>query len=284
MTTKRFQSGETVQNRVKTGLPITALTHVLAVCLMISRVAALAAQESKTATKPAPQAASVSQLYFYSIKDRPAFEEGYRRHLSWHAAHNDPLVWYAWTIDSGPRKGNFVDGTFGATFAGLDARVDLNGDGADFVHNVSPYVTALNIESWTLWVSPSTATPLEDRQPGAELDVFLLQVDPAESASFEATVDKLAQAKRQTKRDATKLSWYRAVRGTDLPMYMLLLTRQNWADIEAASPRFAEMLTNAYAGTSAQVADVLRHVRTIRTETWDYEPRLSLIPGHSLEP
>jgi hypothetical protein len=260
------------------------LEFLVAICLLIVTVASLSAQDSKRVSQNAQGTASVGQLYFYSIKDRPAFEEGYRRHLGWHAAHNDSLVWYAWTVDSGARKGTFVDGTFGATFAGLDARIDLSGDGADFVRNVTPYVTALNIETWTLWPMPSIATPLEDRHPGATLDVFLLQVDPAESASFEASVEKLAQTRRQSKREPTKLSWYRAARGNNLPTYMLLLTRKNWTDVEAAGPTFAEMLANAYAGTPLQVADVIRHAKAIRNETWDYEPRLSLIPGHSLEP
>ena len=260
------------------------LEFLVAICLLIVTVASLSAQDSKSVPQNAQGTASVGQLYFYSIKDRPAFEEGYRRHLGWHAAHNDPLAWYAWTVDSGAHKGIFVDGTFGATFAGLDTRVDLSGDGVDFVRNVTPYVTPLNIETWTLWASPSTATPLEERQPGTTLDVFLLLVDPAESASFEAAVEKLAQTKHQAKREVTKLSWYRAVRGNNLPTYLLMLTRKNWADVEAAGPTFAEMLTNVYTGTPAQVADVLRHVHSIRTETWDYEPRLSLIPGHPLEP
>lgn len=275
--TKTVQS-EMANTNVITRTPCSKNMSLAAICLVIIAATSLSAQKSK----PIPQSASepVGQLYFYSIKDKAAFEEGYRRHLEWHAAHNDPLVWYAWTIDSGPRKGDFVDGTFGATFDGLDSRVDLSGDGADFVRNVTPHVTALNIETWTLWASPSTAKPLEERQPGAELDVFLLQVDPGESASFEAAVERLAKSKRAL----AKLSWYRAARTDNLPTYMLLLTRKNWADVEAAGPTFAEMLSNAYDSTPSQVSDVLRHVRTICAETWDYEPRLSLTPGHPLEP
>jgi hypothetical protein len=278
--TSETMPSETVANAAEITRQNAILAFVLTACLMTAGTITLSAQDANEATKAAPGAASVGQLYFYSIKDRPSFDEGYRRHLSWHAVHNDPLAWYAWTVDAGTRKGVFVDGTFGATFAGLDARIDPSGDGADFVHNVTPYVSALNIETWTLWASPSTAMPLENRLPGAELDVFLLQVDPGESLAFEAAVEKLAKTKRET----IQLTWYRAVRGNNLPTYMLLLTRKNGADIVAAGPVFAEMLANAYAAAPAQVADVLRHVRAIRAETWDYEPRLSLIPGHPLEP
>src|SRR5947207_5300834 len=187
-------------------------------CVIII-AAHLSAQEPKTLVKSSQPVASVGQLYFYSIKDRPAFEEGYRRHLGWHARQNDQLAWYAWTIDSGARKGAFVDGTFGASFSGLDARPDLRGDSADWVRNAGSYVTALDIETWTLWAAPSTATPLEDRRPETKLDVFLLLVDPGEAHSFEAALEELAKAKR----DTAKLSWYRAVRCDTLPAYMLLL-------------------------------------------------------------
>jgi hypothetical protein len=261
------------------------LRFLVASCLVMVAVRHLSAQESKSHTQNTQVVPSVSQLYFYSIKDRPAFEQGYRRHLGWHAAHNDQLAWYAWLIDSGLRKGAFVDGTFGATFAGLDGRPDPSGDGADFGQNVTPYVTALDVETWTLWAVPSTATPLEDRHPGTTLDVFVLQVDPSEALSFEAALEKLTKEKlAKTKQEAPKLSWYRVVRGNNLPMYAVLLTRKNWTDIESAGPTLREMLVNAYAGTTAQVAEVLHRVRTIRTETWSYEPRLALIPGKPLEP
>ena len=262
------------------------MTHLKSVqqlavgCVLMVAVARLPAQESGIPAASAQTRGSVAQLYFYTIKNQSAFEEGYRRHLRWHAAHNDQLVWYAWNIDSGSRKGLFVDSTFGTTFAGLDARPDLSGDGADFARNVAPYVSAVDIETWTLWARPSTATPLEDRRPGTTIDVFLLQVDLEQVPSFEAGVEALVG----TKGDAIQLSWYRMARGNNLPTYLLLLTRKNWADLESAGPMLNEMLAKAYASAPAQAAEVMRHVRTIRTETWTYEPRLALIPGRPLEP
>ena len=116
--------------------------RVAALCgVVIASMTGVRAQEMKNSQPSAKNIASVGQLYFYSIKDQPAFEEGYRRHLSWHGSQKDQLVWYAWTIESGLRRGEFVDGTFGASFAGLDARPNLSGDGADFVHNVSAFVS-----------------------------------------------------------------------------------------------------------------------------------------------
>jgi hypothetical protein len=257
------------------------IVSVAGLCgVIVASITSAMAQETKTSSPNARSQASVGQLYFYSIKNQAAFEEGYRRHLSWHVSQKDQLVWYAWTIESGLRRGEFVDGTFGASFAGLDARPDLSGDGADFVRNVSAQVTALDIETWMLWRETSTATPLEDRKPEAVLDVFLLEVEPAETEMFERRITLLAK----TKLPATRLSWYRLTRGGGLTRYMLLLSRNNWADVESAGPTLSEMISRAYSQTPAEVNEALRYVRSYRNETWEYEPRLALMPGHSLEP
>jgi hypothetical protein len=257
------------------------IARAAALCgVVVASMSSARAQEMKSSHLSARNDACVGQLYFYSIKDRAAFEEGYRRHLSWHASQKDQLVWYAWTIESGLRKGEFVDGTFGASFAGLDARPNLSGDGADFVQNVSALVTALDTETWTLWGEPSTGIPLEDRKPEAMLDMFLLEVLPAEAQIFEGKITLLAK----TKLPATRLSWYRLARGGGVARYMLLLSRNNWADVESAGSTLSEMIERAYSQTPSKVNEALQYVRSYRNETWDYEPRLTLIPGHSLQP
>lgn len=252
------------------------LSHALVTVLKLLAFAALAL----TASPSIAQVASVGQIYSYTIKDKSAFEEGYRRHLAWHAGQHDALVWYAWTVDSGPRKGAFIDGTFGATFSQLDARPNPKGDGDDFVRNVSPYVAPLDVETWILWAAPSTATPLEDKKPGTTLDAFFLQVEPGATVSFEAGLERIAAKKR----DAAHLTWYKVIRGGDLPTYVLMLKRENLAQIETAGSTLVEMLRNAYGIDPAQTENVLKNVRHIRGEIWSYESRLALIPGHALEP
>jgi hypothetical protein len=251
-------------------------SHALVTFLKLLGFAAL----TLTASPSIAQVASVGQIYSYTIKDKSSFEEGYRRHLAWHAAQHDALVWYAWTVDSGPRKGAFIDGTFGATFSQLDARPNPKDDGDDFVRNVSPYVAPLDVETWILWTTPSTATPLEDKTPGAMLDAFFLQVEPAATLSFEAGLERLGAKKR----NAPHLTWYKIIRGADMPTYVLMLKRENLAQIETAGSTLVEMLRNAYANDPAQTENVFKNVRNIRSEIWSYQSRLTLIPGHALEP
>jgi len=84
------------------------LVRLLFACLSIIVPAVAAAQSGGTA-----------HLYAYTVKDRAAFEAGYRQHLRWHAAHADKLAWFAWYVTNGDRAGAFVDGTFGTTPDGL---------------------------------------------------------------------------------------------------------------------------------------------------------------------
>lgn len=228
-----------------------------------------------------PADAGVLQLYSYRLADAPRFREGYRAHLRWHAQARDRLVWYAWTVQSGPRKGLFIDGTAGATLAGLDARPDLAGDAADSARNLGDSAQAMDIETWSLLPGPSTATPLEARRPGKAIDAFLLAVPPGRALGFEQALANLARQRRPA---AAPLSWYRRMRGGAEASYMLLVTRDTWAEIEAQGATLGEILARAYAAPEAAVTAALAPIETLATETWTYESRLSLIPGEPLAP
>jgi len=225
--------------------------------------------------------AQILQLYSYELKDRVQFELGYRRHLAWHAAHDDKLVWYGWMVDSGRRKGLFVDGTAGASYAALDARPDLPGDSADATLNFVPFVQAVNVETWELWSTPSTATPLEDHAPGTLIDVFMMHTEPGAGLNFENLLSRLAADRRAS---APSLTWYKAVRGVGLPAYMLVLSRNDWAGIARSGGTLSALLARAYGAAPEKIEKLLGALTNIEVESWSYQPRLSLIPGKPLTP
>jgi hypothetical protein len=223
---------------------------------------------------PAP-AAQVLQLYTYELKDKTQFEQGYRRHLAWHVGHSDKLVWYGWMVESGRRKGLFVDGTAGASYAALDTRPDLAGDAADARLNFLPFVRAVNVETWELWPMVSTATPLEDHAPGTLMDVFVMHAASGAGQRFERFLSRLAAERRGS---PSALTWYKAVRGGSLPAYMLVLSRSDWADIQRVGGTLSELLARAYAAEPKDLAKVLEALADVEVESWSYQPRLSLIP------
>lgn len=243
----------------------------------ISALVALALTCSLAHAQSSLRTGTIMQLFSYRLTDADHFKEGYRTHLRWHADRNDQLVWYAWTVHSGARRGLFIDGTAGATFDELDSRPDLPGDGADFAKNAAPYAQAVDVETWALLPSPTTATPLENRTPSALLDIFLLEVGPANISAFEQYVAAL-KVRKQT----VALSWYRKIRGGGAATYMIAMPRARWADLAQMGDTLQKTLARAYALGDEEVATLLGPVQSVSIESWRYEPRYSLIPGTPL--
>ena len=67
------------------------------------------------------------------------FEAGYKRHLKWHEANEDPWDWYGWYIVSGPRYGQFVDATFDHAWSEFDTPIKPAEDRADNFLHVFPF-------------------------------------------------------------------------------------------------------------------------------------------------
>lgn len=248
---------------------------------LASLALAIAAVAAPVSGQTPGSSGEIAQFYSYRLTDPARFREGYRAHLSWHARHGDSLVWYAWTIQSGARRGLFIDGTAGATWDELDSRPDLPGDGADFAATAGPHAAAVDIETWELWRKPSTAAPLEDRTPAAILDVFLFEVAPGQATTFEQAVAGLAE---QSEGGPARLTWYRKLRGGTLPAYMLVLSRERWSDIALTGATLPQLLARTYRSSEAAAEAVLGLAMAISVETWAYEPRLSLFPGRPLPP
>jgi hypothetical protein len=71
------------------------------------------------------------------------FDNGYKRHLKFHAVNNDQKEWYGWYVISGNRTGQFVDATFGNTWNSFDHPVDPAGDDADNALHTEPFASFL---------------------------------------------------------------------------------------------------------------------------------------------
>jgi hypothetical protein len=216
---------------------------------MLVRILGLAPLAFST-TAMAAETDGTAHLYAYHLLNHAAFEQGYRRHLDWHRHNADPLVWYAWYVVAGDRRGAFVDGTFGTTPERLAKRPDPQGDRADFRTNVGPYVTALGDEGWELVRTAGSFSPLEARKPRNLMHVYVIEL--ADPAAFEAAISThpLAQG-----------TWYRSLQ-TTMPRYLLM--------VSTSSTKAPPPLPIHVPG------------RTLRGETWQYVPRLALVPTRPL--
>ena len=67
------------------------------------------------------------------------FEQGYKKHLQWHASNEDAWSWYGWYIISGPRVDYFIDASFQHAWSDFDKPVNPAGDAADNALHTEPF-------------------------------------------------------------------------------------------------------------------------------------------------
>lgn len=226
------------------------------------------------ATGAAAQEKTAAFLYAYTIKPgaRADFDNGYKKHLDWHAGKNDKLVWYGWYVSSGENVGMFIDGTFGASLADIDARPNLPGDGADFAATAAPHADAAWYAAYRYLPEASTADTLERREPSAVLDAYRVDIAPGAMAAFESALAKLAANDR-----GSGVAWYRPALGGDLSTYLALAPRKTWEDLDGYDSLRGLFLRSG-GGDGKTVDNALKLVASVKSEIWSYRADLSYFP------
>jgi hypothetical protein len=223
-------------------------------------------------------------LFAYHPKQgaRALFQEGYRRHLEWHEQREDSLPWYAWWVVTGDRTGMFVDGTFGITFSAFDARIDPQGDGADFAQTTAPFADPAFRRVLRLRRDLSTVTRLESRSASRLLQVSEVRLRPGGNAEFE----NVLRAVREAQSGSASLpayTWYELIDGGQRPTYLLMVPAESWSDLASSavglSGLIAETGQNAEAG-NRRLADL---VESVVAETWSWAQNLTYLPGEGRE-
>lgn len=205
---------------------------------------------------------------------RDEFEAGYRRHLEWHRAKQDPWTWYGWFVVMGARTGKFVDGTFGHDAADFDRPVDPAGDAADNARNVHPYADVAEHVVLERLDSLSSGLPAPDTTRFLLLTTY--DVGPGQAAGFEALVARRARALRDppagaSTADRPRYTWYRIALGGPEPRYLLLRP--------AAQPSAAVRMASWFGpGTDESRLDATRIVSSVSSELLQYRPDLSYLP------
>jgi hypothetical protein len=213
---------------------------------------------------PAQDPTHAAWLLAYHLKpgEESAFEEGYRRHLAWHAEHRDSLPWFAWTVVEGAEPGMFVDGTFGITAAAFAARVAPDADRADAAATFLPHGTPAFLRAYRLRADLGGGARLEQRQPAPHQ--LVLRLVPAAGAgdSLERVLRSVAfpdDASIYARSDSAGADYLVIVQGTSETR--LAEVRRTLVD---------PLLTRLRALVAATAAEV-----------WRYRPELSLFPERS---
>jgi hypothetical protein len=175
-----------------------------------------------------PGDAAMFSAYDVAPEKVAAFTEGYRRHVRWHLAARDPWAWYVWQVRTGPRRGQFVGGSFDHAWADLDRRPQPEADAADHRTEIDRHVT--RIDARYLVRRRDLGGTLPALETAGELVVIEVRVAPGARASAEAAARALAAA---ASRDA-RFGWFEVVVGP-APTLLLIVPLARDSDLGTAS-------------------------------------------------
>jgi hypothetical protein len=214
--------------------------------------------------QPATRDPTIARTFELRPRDGLAqqLDDGYRRHLDWHAGAGDRWPWYLWQVTNGERAGLYVDGTFGHLWADFDAAVNPAGDAADNAVNVEPFAARAANHTWRRRTDLEPAT--SDARREIETAPLVLRTEYHVRPGAE---DALAEAMRRLRTAAGSHPYavYELVSGGELPTYVLWVPVTTWADAGAFADRTAS-ITRALAATADRV----------RAELWRFRPDLSI--------
>lgn len=253
----------------------------LSLLLALSAFAAHA-QDPATPTATTRNTGDAAHLFGYIPKPgmEAQFDAGYRKHLEWHRAHRDPLVWYGWYVTHGPRMGTFIDGSFGAPFAAFDQRVSPADDAKDNERTFLPYAQPVFRSVYRVRRDLSTATPLEQWTPTALLEVHTYRVKPGKAYQFEQIAKRVRTVTAANHAKGIH-TWYEGVGGTGTKEYVLMVAREGFAAYDTGPADLESVLSTIEDATARRelLSGYAAAIDEIGSEIWRYRSDLSLIPS-----
>lgn len=202
---------------------------------------------------------------------------GYKKHLEWHKARNDPILWYAWFVVEGERIGHFVDGAFDVTGAEFDARPDPAGDAADAVENFLPTARMQYRRIFRLRKTLGTSSFLEERRPSPFLQVVYYRVYPGRQVRFEAAARAVARVARQA---GIEYAMYEMLTGAEGPLYAMYVPLRGFGSFDEPMTSLERVAESA--GLNLELTEAMQDLTVAapssRSEVWQYRSDLSLLP------
>jgi len=235
------------------------------------------AQQASTA----PQG-NLAEIHINKVKPGMTrqYEEGRKKHMMWHHKQKDAWSWYTWEIVTGENTGAYVIGTFGHNWSDLDGRAKFEAeDSVDAIAHMGATLASETQSFSRFRADLSMGTPAPQPTPLAAVTHFLLTPDGVND--FVESVKQVSEGMKKTNFPLSGANhWYQLVNGGELPHFVLVGERANWAAFEPATEKTLDaMMGEAYGKEQgAAILSTLRKaIRHISTETLRYRPDLSHI-------
>lgn len=216
--------------------------------MQLLRRTALALTAGLLALLPAALGAqNVARVYLFTpmAGKSAAFEQAVRTHSAWRRQAGDPWTWEVYSVETGPHAGSYLVGSWGHTWADLDAYEAGFGPkgGARFETDVDPLLA-----SWTSWiqVGDTANQSLPQADEDYNLITFILYyVKPDKVRAFQSAVSAISKA--ITKNNyPVHFAWFTPEDAGRGPVRGLAVFNKNWAGFQDKDPSLLQVVTKEY--------------------------------------
>ncbi len=227
------------------------------------------------------EVASVARVVFLTAKPgmKTQFEEAIKRQMDWRRDQKDDWRWVVWEYVSGEEWGRYAVATFGHRWEDFDrAKVtpwveDVDQGALAALSSAPPLVQYFDhLEE--------VSSPGGDREPLALVELLSYQVHFGKSVQFFGALRKFQGALSEAELPV-RYEWLELLTGGEIPTFLLLLPRSNWAAFETREEVFGDLLEKAY-GKSETIALLDRFssaVKSQRRSAARLRPDLSYVPS-----
>ena len=243
-----------------------------------------AAAGSNTQAINAQNANNVCRVFFQTPKPGmdQAFEAARKKHNAFHRAQKDTWTWNTFAIQTGDNTGTYVTSTCGHSWKDFDDWEAKMGkvDAADAAASIGPTVqggrNGLYVYRADMSLAPTMANP---PSPMTAVTIYVLHAGTA--PDFIAAVKKINDALSKQADWPRTSGWLQLANGGEVPTFVLLQPRKNWADFAPLPKSVIDVTTETYGKEgSDQIQKTIRDATAhVLTEAATYREDLSYVPA-----
>ena len=234
------------------------------------------------ATNP-QNANNVCRVFFVTPKPGAAsqLEQARQKHMQFHKRQNDTWTWNTWVIETGDNTGSYVTSTCGHAWKDFDDWDKRLGkaDAADATASMGPFEQSSSNRFYLYRADLSLAQPTNPPAPMTAVTVYVL--NPLSTINFEDAITKITAALNKQPNWPKTSAWLQLANGGQTPTFVLLTSRQGWADYAPQQKTVREIVTEVYGkeGADAIYKEFRESTAHVYTETAIYRSDLSYVPA-----
>ena len=259
---------------------IVLVAGLLYAMAMWGQAAAGGGSASNTAAINAQNANNLCRFYFTKPKAGMVqqYEAGRKKHNDFHRAQKDTWIWNTWAIQTGDNTGMYVTGTCGHAWKDFDEWEKRMGkaDTADAAVNLGTYTESAT-NGFYLYRADMSLAPLSPT-PAPMTAVTIYQLHPGAAPDFIAAIKKINDALSKQADWPKTSGWFQLMNGGEGPTFVLVNSRQSWADF-APLPKSVQDVLNETYGNDDALKTIRESTARLWTEETDYRADLSYVPA-----